>query len=220
MNEPFATFLQQLRRDLAAELPGRAAQHQMAPLPRPNGAFPYDQPAPDARRGGVLVLFYPYAGRLYLPLILRPTYNGVHSGQVGFPGGGYEPGDDDLVHTALREANEEVGVRGDQVEILGQLSPLYIFASNYLVQPTVGWTPARPAFHTDPYEVERLVETPVSELLDPANVRVEEWELRSRVATVPFFLVQGQRIWGATAMMLAELLAIPALQTFAQRTPV
>lgn len=220
MNELFTTFLQQLRHDLAAELPGRAAQYRMAPQPRPSGTFPYDQPAPDARRGGVLVLFYPHAGRLYLPLILRPTYNGVHSGQIGFPGGGYEAGDADLVHTALREAYEEVGVPAQDVEVLGQLSPLYIFASNYLVQPTVGWTPARPDFTLDPYEVERLVETPVSALLDPANQREEVWNLRSRVANVPFFLVQEQYIWGATAMMLSELLAIPAVQALAQATPI
>ncbi|MGL4650890.1 MAG: NUDIX hydrolase, partial [Caldilineaceae bacterium] len=99
MSDPFAPFVQALAHDLRGPLPGRAAQLRMAPAMR-TGRF-RDEPGPDVRRGGVLALFYPYADTVYLPLILRPTYTGVHSGQVGFPGGGREPGDSDLVATAL-----------------------------------------------------------------------------------------------------------------------
>jgi 8-oxo-dGTP pyrophosphatase MutT (NUDIX family) len=212
MNQPFEPFLRQLQLDLAGPLPGRAAQYRMAPQPRPSGELPYDQPQPDARRGGVLVLFYPQNDQLYLPLILRPTYNGVHSGQVGFPGGGYEAGDADLIQTALREAYEEVGVPPTSLTILGQLSTLYVFPSNYLVYPTVAWMPTRPEFKLDPYEVDQLLEVPLLHLLNPQNRLEEEWQLRGRVANVPFFAVQGQRIWGATAMMLSELLSLPAMQ--------
>jgi 8-oxo-dGTP pyrophosphatase MutT (NUDIX family) len=212
MNGHFDAFLHQLRMDLAAPMPGRPAQYRMAPQPRPSGQLPYDQPQPDARRGGVLALFYPQGDQLFLPLILRPTYNGVHSGQVGFPGGGYEPGDEDLVRTALREAYEEVGVHPEGLTLLGKLSPLYVFPSNYLVFPTVAWTPARPAFKIDPYEVDLLLEVPLLDLLNPANRREEEWQLRGRTARVPFFAVQGQQIWGATAMMLSELLTLPAMR--------
>ncbi len=118
MNEIFGPFLRQLRLDLAGPLPGKEAQYSMAPRPRTGAEF-YDTPRADARRGGVLVLFYPQQGQIYLPLILRPTYPGVHSGQVGFPGGGYDETDADLTATALREAYEEVGVHPSEVTVLG-----------------------------------------------------------------------------------------------------
>jgi 8-oxo-dGTP pyrophosphatase MutT (NUDIX family) len=211
MNQPFAPFLTQLRADLAGPLPGYGAQLRMAPFPRQTDSVYYDQPRADARRGGVLVLCYPVGEQLHLPLILRPTYNGVHSGQIGFPGGGYEAGDADLTATALREAYEEIGVPPNALTILGRLTELYVFSSNYLVQPTVAWMPQRPAFKCDPYEVAELLEVPLRALLDPANQRAEEWQLRGRAVNVPFYAVQGQKIWGATAMMLGELLALPAL---------
>ncbi|MEZ4727683.1 MAG: CoA pyrophosphatase [Caldilineaceae bacterium] len=210
MSDRFAHFIEQLAQDLQGPLPGRAAQYRMAPQPRP-GAEPYDQFPADARRGGVLVLFYPVADQPYLPLILRPTYEGVHSGQVGFPGGGQEAGDPDIVATALREAQEEIGIDLAPITVLGQLSPLYVFASNYLVQPTVAWMTQPPRFLIDPREVAELIEMPLSALLDPANYRRETWELRGRVADVPFFHIQTYTIWGATAMMLSELLALPAM---------
>ncbi len=211
MSERYEPFLQQLRHDLAAPLPGREAQYGMAPRPRP-GAEYRDEPGPDARRGGVLVLFYPWEGRVHLPLILRPNYSGVHSGQVGLPGGGQEDIDADITATALREAYEEVGVRPDDVTVLGWMSELFVSASNYRVQPVVGWTDYRPRFHLDPYEVAALVEAPLTDFLLPENRREEIWRLRDRDVTVPFFNIQDQIIWGATAMMLSEVLALPAIQ--------
>ena len=210
VSEIFEPFLRQLRLDLNGPLPGEEAQYRMAPRLR-SGAEIYDVPLSDARRGGVLALFYPRGDRVYLPLILRATYLGVHSGQVGFPGGGYDEIDVDLTATALREAYEEVGIHPSQVTVLGQLTTLYVYASNYLVQPTVAWMDYRPSFHLDPYEVAQLIEAPVLDLLDAANRRVETWDLRGRTAEVPFFAVQGQTIWGATAMMLSELLSLPAM---------
>jgi 8-oxo-dGTP pyrophosphatase MutT (NUDIX family) len=186
----------------------------MAPQPRPErrGGEAYDRPRPDARRGGVLALFYPHVEQLFVPLILRPTYLGVHSGQVGFPGGGYDELDTDLTATALREAYEEIGVHASEVTVLGHLTSLYIYASNFLVQPTVAWIDYRPEFRPDPYEVAQLLETPLVDLMDPCNRQVESWDLRGHVMEVPFYAVQGQKIWGATAMMLSELLALPAMR--------
>jgi len=211
MVELFEPFLRQLRYDLAGPLPGRNAQYRMAPRLRP-GAESYETLRADARQGAVLVLFFPQDEAIFLPLILRPTYMGVHSGQVGFPGGGYDPLDADLTDTALREAYEEVGLHPHEVTVLGRLTPLYVFASNYLVQPVVAWIDCRPEFRPDPYEVARLLEVPVCDLLDPANRRVENWNLRGHFVDVPFFAIQQQTIWGATAMMLSELLALPAMQ--------
>jgi len=154
-------------------------------------------------------------GKIYLPLILRATYKGVHSGQVGFPGGSWEEGDTDIVATALRETYEEIGVQAKHVQVIGQLSQLYVFASNHLVHPTVAWIDHRPSFRLDAREVAQLIEIPLHELLNPKNTRVEEWQLRDRKAKVPFYSIQGQTIWGATAMMLSELLALPAIAQIA-----
>ncbi|MBX3015433.1 MAG: CoA pyrophosphatase [Caldilineaceae bacterium] len=217
MNELFSPFIEQLAADLQRPLPGRTAQYRMAPQPR-TGAGPDDTVPADARRGGVLVLFYPRHEQPYLPLILRPTYDGVHSGQVGFPGGGQEEGDPDIVATALREAQEEIGIDLAPVQLLGQLSPLYVFASNYLVQPTVAWMTHAPTFQIDPHEVAALIEMPLLALLDPANHRREQWQLRGRAVDVPFFQIQDYTIWGATAMMLSELLALSAISTLAPPT--
>lgn len=219
MNNDFQSFIRTLEHDLQQPLPGHAAQYNMAPQPRSGGEL-NDKPQADARQSSVLILFYPYAETVYLPLILRPTYPGVHSGQVGLPGGGVEPEDRDLRHTALREAHEEIGVDPSQVNVLGQLSTLYIYPSNNLVLPVVGWTAERPTFLPDPREVALLIEASVLEFLDPANYRTEVWELASRSATVPLFGIQNQIIWGATAMILGELLALPALRQVPGRVKV
>lgn len=211
MHELYEPFLRQLRQDLRTPLPGRSVQYQMAPRPRPGGEFD-DAPRSDARRGGVLMLLYPYDAQIYLPLILRPTYPGVHSGQIGLPGGGQEPVDRDLIDTALRETYEEIGVHFSQYTVLGQLTPLYVAASNYIVLPSVAWIDYRPEFHIDPYEVAELIEAPLRTLLDPATRRVEPWTLRGRAIEVPYFAVGEHFVWGATAMMLSELLALPAMQ--------
>ncbi|MCL4831236.1 MAG: CoA pyrophosphatase [Caldilineaceae bacterium] len=200
-------FAENLHSRLAQPLPGSAAHRIMSPVPRAGSEPGYIPPVPP-RRGGVLVLFYPCHGSLYLPLILRPTYDGVHSGQVGFPGGGYEERDQDLIATALREANEEVGIPPEQVEIVGHLSKLYIQPSNFEVYPTVGWMSQRPDFRIDPYEVARLLEVPFCDIQKPENRAVEEWNLRGRQVQVPCFKIQGQTVWGATAMILSELLSV------------
>jgi 8-oxo-dGTP pyrophosphatase MutT (NUDIX family) len=211
MDAAFQDFINALQRDLQQPLPGRTAQYNMAPQPRP-GAEMEDSPHPNARQSSVLILLYPYANTVYFPLILRPTYPGVHSGQVGLPGGGIEEGDHDLIGTALREAQEEIGVDPAQVTVLGQLSTLYIRPSNNLVLPVVGWAAERPEFIPDAREVALLIEASLLEFLDPANQRSEVWQLQNRTATVPFFGVQNQVVWGATAMMLGEFFALPSLR--------
>jgi 8-oxo-dGTP pyrophosphatase MutT (NUDIX family) len=211
MNDSFQNFIAALQHDLQQPLPGRTAQYLMAPQPRP-GAELDEISNPNARKSSVLLLFYPYADTVYFPLMLRPTYPGVHSGQVGLPGGGHEESDGNLIQTALREAHEEIGVDPAQVKVLGQLSTLYIRPSNNLVLPVVGWADERPTFLPDPREVALLIEASLLEFIDPANRRTEVWELQNRTANVPIFGVQNQVIWGATAMILGELLALPALR--------
>ena len=209
----FFYLINQLRADIQSALPGFEVQMRMAPMPRSGGRLPYDALAPNARRSGVLILLYPHHDELYLPLILRPTYEGTHSGQVSFPGGRFEEGDRDIVATALREAQEEVGIDPQQVQVLGSLTPLNVFVSNNLVTPVVAWSEQRPDFSIDKREVAELLEVPLRHLLDPAHHKVETWQLRDRAAQVPFFSVAGQNVWGATAMMLSEFLALPSLAT-------
>lgn len=211
MRNSFQHFIDTIAHDLQQPLPGRAAQYNMAPQPRP-GAEIDDTASINARRSSVLILFYPYEETVYFPLILRPTYPGVHSGQVGLPGGGVEEGDSNLIDTALREAQEEVGVDPLTVNVLGQLSTLYIRPSNNLVLPVVGWTRERPTFMPDPREVALLIEASLLEFLDPTNLRTEEWEFQNRKAQVPLFGIQQQVVWGATAMILGELFALPAMR--------
>ncbi len=207
MSASLQQFFECLQENLAAPLPGRPAQALMAPLPRA-GWHPDDRAEEPARRSGVLVLLYSVHERLHMPLILRPTYDGAHSGQVAFPGGGSEEGDTDLIETALREAHEELGIAPENVQVLGALTQLYIRPSNYEVYPTVGRLTTRPAFRPDPHEVAQLLEVPLETLLDPAHRRQEQWQLGDRTALVPFFAIQDQTIWGATAMILSELLAV------------
>ncbi len=217
MSEIYEPFLRQLRRDLRDSLPGRSVQYRMAPRPRPGGEFD-DTPRTDARQGGVLVLLYPHDEQVFLPLILRPTYPGVHSGQIGLPGGGQEPADDDLTATALRETYEEIGVHSSQYSILGHLTALYVSASNYVVHPSVAWIDYRPEFHPDPYEVAALIEAPLRLLLDPATRHVEPWILRGRQIEVPYFALGEHAVWGATAMILSELLALPSMRALAAQS--
>jgi 8-oxo-dGTP pyrophosphatase MutT (NUDIX family) len=211
MSDHYEPFLRQLRINLSHPLPGPDAQQRMAPRPRHRSSI-LNEPGQETRQGGVLVLLYPHADQVYFPLILRPTYSGVHSGQVGLPGGGYEELDDGMADTALRETYEEVGVHPSQITLLGTLTQLYVSASDYLVHPYIGWTDYRPEFRPDPYEVAKLIQAPLAEFLAFSNRQEEMWQLRGSDILVPFFDVQDQVIWGATAMILSEMLALPAVQ--------
>lgn len=158
----------------------------------------------NARRAGVLILVYEQQGRPTIPLIRRTEDGGVHSGQVALPGGTYEEQDGDIVRTALRETTEEIGVAEEAVEVLGRLSDLYIPPSNYLVSPVVGRVRGLPRFRPDPREVAHIIEASLVELLDPGRIKLTE----RYGFTVPYFDVQDEVVWGATAMMLSEFCAV------------
>lgn len=190
----------------ALRLPEFDAQAAWQPM-RMHPDLRRDAPPPgeDARRAGVLVLCYPHQGQLTTLLIQRTADPGVHSGQVGFPGGSVEPGDRDLTATALREACEEVGVCGANLAILGQLNRVYIPPSRFLVTPVVAALSVRPAFRPNPAEVAGLLELPLVELLRPECKQVTQMHLAGIAFRVPYYDVSGQVVWGATALMLAEL---------------
>ena len=154
-----------------------------------------------------MALFYPDADAVTsLLLILRKTYPGVHSNQIGFPGGKHEKEDDSLLQTALRETNEEVGVQQVDIEVLKELTDVYIPPSNFLVTPFLGLYKDPKPFVIQESEVEALVEVKLNDFLEDANLI--EQELSTSYAQnikVPAFKLNNQIVWGATAMMLSEV---------------
>ncbi len=181
----------------------------MAPSPR-LGWDPLKFPD-GARDGAALLLVYPHDQTLQIALTVRGSELRNHTGQVSLPGGRVDEGET-FEAAALREATEEIGVDPATVELLGRLTPLHIPVSGYLLHPIVGYTSMRPAFQRAEWEVARIIEAPVSMLSDPAAVKRE---IRTRVVKghsidvdVPYFDVDGEKVWGATAMVLAEFCVI------------
>jgi 8-oxo-dGTP pyrophosphatase MutT (NUDIX family) len=163
----------------------------------------------DARPAAVLIALYPRAGEWHVPLIVRPAHMLDHASQVSFPGGVIEPGETGK-QAALREFAEELGVAGDGVEILGRLSELYLFASNFCIEPWVGTLASCPTWAPSRREVDRVLEIPLAHLLDPATSGRIERRQGPISFHAPCFRFDSQAIWGATSMVLAELVALVA----------
>lgn len=186
-------------------LPGHTAQERMAPEHRLPHAQ-WERYFANAKKGGVLILFYPVDTQIRTVLIQRPQYEGVHSGQVAFPGGAKEDKDVTMIATALREAEEEVGVQKNFVEVIGQLTELYIPPSNFLITPVVGFAQQRPEFVLQTNEVAGIIEPTLHELLDEKAVGIKKINVRPDIAIdAPYYDIRGRTVWGATAMMISEL---------------
>ena len=208
MRDPFEKFIIWLENRLRSPLPGREAQMLMMPRLTNTERFGLNQKK-SAKLGSVLLLLYPYRGKVYLPLMKRPEYDGVHSGQISFPGGKMEESDPDLIFTALREGEEEIGIRPAQVKVLGNLTAHMVVASNFNVLPVVGCLDYRPRFVADAYEVDEVLEVSIDHLMDVRNHREKELLVRNKYRLLaPYYDVKGHVVWGATAMMLSEFLTI------------
>lgn len=131
-----------------------------------------------------------------------------HAGQIAFPGGMIEESDQSLIDTALREAHEEVGIAIQSVEVIGQLSRLYVSVSNFSILPFIGWCEAKPILKQNFHEVDKIILFPVSEFLPGKGVSIVSMETFTGKTDVPCFLYQEEIIWGATAMILSELLDV------------
>jgi len=201
----FTEFINRLKRELALPLPGMEVQLQMTSNRRVREMMEFRKPG-QAIKSSVLVLLFPGKedAQPTFVVTLRPTYEGIHSGQISLPGGRFELTDENLMQTALRETDEEIGVDPAEVTIIGQLTELYIPPSNYLVQPYVGYTSGSPVFHPQPKEVEQIIEIPVRQLLDKQNVVEKEISVAGIQFSTPSFVIDGTTIWGATAMILNE----------------
>ncbi|HYU78385.1 MAG TPA: CoA pyrophosphatase [Vicinamibacterales bacterium] len=198
-----------LRRALKPPLPGLDAQLRMAPAPR-IGWDPLHPPS-DLRDAAALVLVYPLNDLPHVLLTVRGAALRKHTGQISLPGGSVDE-DESIESAALREASEEVGVLPSSVHVIGRLTPLQIPISGYLLHPVVGVAEPRPIFRREEWEVARILEVPLTVLRDPSIVRRRTQPRQFRGQTIemeiPYFDVGGEQVWGATAMVLAEFLAV------------
>jgi 8-oxo-dGTP pyrophosphatase MutT (NUDIX family) len=195
----------ELAERLKQPLPGWEAQNRFQPelsYGRHRG------PAPShSRPAAVLAMLYPRHGQWHVPLILRPAHMLDHASQVSLPGGVIEPGETSY-DAALREYAEELGAPADHVELLGGLSELYLFASDFRVIPWIGFVEEPPTWNPSPGEVDRVLEVPLAHLLNPASIDSMERRLRGISFRAPCFRWESERIWGATSMILAELVDV------------
>jgi len=200
----------ELKQKLKQPLPGITSHIKMAPRHRVEELSSLASIVPLARNSAVLILLFPVNRKLKTVFIQRSVYEGVHSGQISFPGGKHEKSDKDFEATALRETFEEIGVEPDKIEILAQLTDFYIPPSNFLVKVFVGYSSQKPVFTPDHKEVQSILEADIDEFYDSQNITEKEFYSTSRktIINAPCYLVNGMEIWGATAMMLSELLDV------------
>jgi 8-oxo-dGTP pyrophosphatase MutT (NUDIX family) len=191
---------------LSKPLPGLEAQLRMAPPYRIKELRDSQLKMISARESAVLILLYRKDNEMKTVVIRRSEYIGHHSGQIAFPGGKRESFDVDFTHTALREAHEEIGIAPNDIEILGQLTDLYLPPSNFFIKVFVGFHSSIPQFILNVKEVQSIIEIDLEELLDTKNIVLSKFLSSTTRLQVnaPCYAVQGIQIWGATAMIISE----------------
>jgi|WetSurMetagenome_2_1015567.scaffolds.fasta_scaffold18777_3 8-oxo-dGTP pyrophosphatase MutT (NUDIX family) len=189
--------------ELAGPLPGVEAQLRLSPPERR-----MVEPGTRKRKSAVLFVLYPVQEKVYTVFIKRSEYNGIHSGQVGLPGGMYKRTDCTLLNTALRETMEETGIPEHEIAVAGNLTPLHIPVSNIQVFPFVGICQTKPEMKHDPREVSYLIECSMNELTDPGNQKHKNMYIGEREIIIPYYDIRGDHIWGATAMIVSEFTEI------------
>ena len=194
---------------LKGEMPGEGAQLLMAPTFRKEELLRRDF-SMEVKKSAVLLLFNPFAEELSVILTKRSSRLKVHRGQVSLPGGRVDAEDIDCKATALRETWEEIGISSNQIEVIGQLSNLYIPPTNFDVAVVVGFLKKEPVFQISLDEVEEVVEVPLSQLMNPSNIKSKVFykSTSGQDRYAPYYDVMGLEIWGATAMIISELLVI------------
>lgn len=206
----FAAFQKIISQIKVSDLPGESAQMLMAPPFREELIQRHKAEGRSPKSAAVLALFYPDDNNTTtLVFIVRNSYDGVHSGQIGFPGGKPEPQDLSMADTACRETWEEVGVEMASIELIRPMTSLYIPPSNYDVFPFLGMTPKTPSFKLQASEVKSIIEVTLSDILELKNQNYTTVKTSyGPHVRVPAFTFKDQIVWGATAMILMEIMIL------------
>jgi 8-oxo-dGTP pyrophosphatase MutT (NUDIX family) len=197
----FINVKNRLKEALQTELPGEKAHRLM--LPPGRDLYPAEGES-GIIQSSVLMLLFPHEGKLSTCLIKRPSTMRNHGGQISFPGGRFEPGDEDLLRTALRESYEEIGTDENQFGIIGALTPIYIQVSNFKLTPFIGWSETIPNFKIDSREVDELYLIPIENFLWDTTSQFRKVITSHGTFTAPGFYIDRLFIWGATAMIISE----------------
>jgi 8-oxo-dGTP pyrophosphatase MutT (NUDIX family) len=200
-------IIEHIKKSIQKPLPGPAIQYQMAPIGRQENV----ESVTFYKEAAVLSLIYPKNQIPHMVFIQRTSHQkDKHSAQIAFPGGKIEETDQSIIDGAIREANEEVGLDPRHVEVLCELTPLKIPVSGFEVFPVLAYSKSELSFVRQKSEVARIIEIPIEELLNPANRRMEEIFLSTglKLKDVPAFRFNNDVIWGATSMMLNEIIDI------------
>ena len=202
----FQEIIRGIEFELLKPLPGKDIQLKMSSIRRLQEMTDQSQII-NGVKSSVLILLYPCLGEdeISIVLIQRPSYEGIHGGQISLPGGKSEDKDSDLRETALREAKEEIGIDPANIITIGVLTELFIPPSNYLVLPFVGYASEKPLFQPDPKEVAGIIEIKLKDLLNDSNIKYKDIYVRPGLSVHgPCFVIGSHTIWGATAMILNE----------------
>lgn len=203
--QSFSSSIKKLQENLQKALPGEKAHRIMEAV---SAKYLGLNPTEETRKSAVLMLLYPIDNEIHFPLILRNSYEGFHSDEVGFPGGRFEISDENLIQTALRETQEEIGINPGEIQVLGTLTDIFIGPSDFNVLPVVGYLPYRPDFVPDSREVQQIFDLKLDYFSDPNIVGCSEISIPGDLVITPYYEVNGHKVWGATAKIILELLCV------------
>jgi 8-oxo-dGTP pyrophosphatase MutT (NUDIX family) len=195
------TLIEKLKNNCNSDLPGEKAQNIMLAKPRIDMVFPNF--AEHAIPSAVLILLYPNNDDINFILTERTNEVQHHKGQISLPGGSWENGEH-LSETALRETEEEIGIPADEIEIISELTPLFVKVTGYMIHPFIGYVTEKPNIIPDPNEVNNVFTATISDLMNPISTKTELWTIRETPVDVPFYKLDKYKVWGATAMILSE----------------